>query len=83
MEAFNEDNEDINPIDVSVDGMDRLNSDAFLRELNAHLYKSKYLYQHRWTKGEFLMFNNNALLHGRNSFQSASDRRRIQRVHIL
>lgn len=83
MEAFNEDNEDINPIDVSVDGMERADSDAFLRKLNAHLYNPKYLYEHRWTKGEFLMFNNNALLHGRNSFQSAADKRRIQRVHIL
>jgi alpha-ketoglutarate-dependent taurine dioxygenase len=83
MEAFNEDNEDINPIDVSVDGMDKSDSDAFLRQLNSHLYKPKYLYEHRWTKGEFLMFNNNALLHGRNSFQSAEDKRRIQRVHIL
>jgi alpha-ketoglutarate-dependent taurine dioxygenase len=83
MEAFNEDNEDINPIDVSVDGMERADSDVFLRQLNTHLYNSKYLYEHRWTKGEFLMFNNNALLHGRNSFQSASDKRRIQRVHIL
>ena len=83
MEAFNEDNQDINPIRVSVDGKDPEASDAFLHRLNAHLYRPEFLYAHKWQTGDFLIFRNDALLHGRRAFENNRDARHIQRVHIL
>jgi alpha-ketoglutarate-dependent taurine dioxygenase len=83
MEAFNEDNQDINPIKVCVEGKDPESSEAFLHKLNRHLYKPEFLYAHKWETSDFLIFRNDALLHGRRAFENNRDPRHIQRVHIL
>lgn len=82
IEPFNEDNLDVHPVNVEVLGMEKERQDAFLRQFTARLYDDACMYRHRWHKGDFLIYDNNALLHGRSTIKSNISRH-LQRVHIL
>ena len=47
-----------------------------------HLYEPEVCLSHRWVSGDFLIFDNHRLLHGRKAFGTRSERH-IRRVHIL
>jgi len=83
IEAFNEDNANINPMDIRVEGVDREGSDAFLRSFNAHLYSSAYLYAHTWQSGDIIVADNSVLLHGRHRFFRQDSARHIKRINIV
>ena len=82
IEPYNEDNADINPVDVHVEGLADSAQEAFLRDVIARIYAPDVMYRHAWTSGDFLIYDNRALLHGRASLQGNAQRH-LQRIHIL
>ncbi len=82
IEPFNEDNMDVNPVHVNVENMEPTEQEAFLKDFTRRLYSPKFMYQHRWQKGDFLIADNNALLHGRSKLRQNISRH-LQRIHIL
>ena len=83
IEPFNEDNVDINPVAVEVQGLDSDTAERFLREFNARLYASDVMYRHSWRAGDIVIADNSQLLHGRSRFRSPDDQRHIKRINIL
>lgn len=83
IEAFNEDNSQINPVEVNVRGLDRKASDMFLRDFNKRLYSAQVMYRHTWHAGDYLIADNSHLLHGRSRFLQHNDQRHIKRINIL
>ncbi len=82
IEPYNEDNAEVNPMSVSVRSVAEESEEEFLQNFTTRLYQDDVLYEHVWQKGDFLIADNNALLHGRNSFKGVS-KRHLQRVHVL
>jgi len=54
-------------------------SDALLDELLAHLYRPEHVYEHSWTPGDLVLWDNWALQHGRRSFE-ATQARTLRRI---
>ena len=48
-----------------IDGWDRADSDALLKEIFAVLYAPENVYEHVWMNGDFVLWDNLALQHGR------------------
>ncbi len=83
IEAFNEDNAKINPVDVSIDGCTATETQTFLQEFNQRLYRDQLMYKHAWRTGDFLIAENHSVLHGRSRFEDPDDSRHLQRIHVL
>ncbi len=82
IEPFNEDNMDINPVYVHVAGLDAAKQRAFLTSVTKTLYGSDVMYRHPWQKGDFLIYDNATLLHGRNCLKENVSRK-LKRIHIM
>jgi taurine dioxygenase len=63
-------------------GMDREESDALLAEIFDHQERPEFIYEHVWTPGDLLIWDNRCTLHARSNFD-ASERRMMRRVAIL
>ena len=63
-------------------GMERAESDAILDRLFDHQENPAWIYEHRWTPGDFVMWDNRCTLHARSDFD-ASERRRLRRCVVL
>ncbi|MDW6001886.1 TauD/TfdA family dioxygenase [Vibrio mangrovi] len=83
VEPFNEDNQDVNPVQALVSGLEKSKSDEFLHQMIQLCYQSQYIYNHVWEKGDYLLVDNHTMLHGRRRFQSEGLSRHLKRVHIL
>jgi taurine dioxygenase len=62
--------------------MDRAESDALLSEIFDHQERPEFIYEHVWTPGDLLIWDNRCTLHARSDFD-ASERRMMRRVAIL
>jgi taurine dioxygenase len=62
-------------------GLEPEESEDLLQELFDHLYSGAHTYAHPWSNGDFLVWDNLALQHGRPP-TPAGARRRLQRVAI-
>jgi taurine dioxygenase len=62
-----------------IEGLPRADSDALLDRLFAALYDPVEVYDHVWRPGDFLLWDNFALQHGRTD-QAATKRRRLRRI---
>jgi taurine dioxygenase len=62
-----------------VTGMSDEESEAFLDELFALTYRPEQIYEHWWNDGDFVVWDNLAVQHGRPD-QSATPRRTLRRV---
>ena len=82
IEPFNEDNLDINPVDVVVNGMPPQELEEFLMSLTNRLYGDDVMYRHVWHAGDFLIYDNNLLLHGRSRLEGNLSRK-LKRIHIM
>lgn len=49
-------------------GMDRAESDALLAELFDHAERPEFVYAHRWTPGDLVIWDNRCVNHARNDF---------------
>ena len=67
---------------VAIEGMERGESAALLAELYDHQERPEFIYEHRWTRGDLLVWDNRCTLHARTDFD-ASERRMLRRVIVL
>lgn len=65
-----------------IEGMDRSESDELLERLFVHQERPEYVYAHKWTAGDLVIWDNRCSLHARTNFD-ASQRRLLRRVTIL
>ncbi|MBB5938716.1 TauD/TfdA family dioxygenase [Streptomyces zagrosensis] len=71
-----------NPVHVSVDGVEEAEAGTFLASLAERLHRPEYCYAHDWRKGDILIADNFALVHGRNAFNGPTTRH-LQRVEVI
>lgn len=57
-----------------VNGCTLEESEALLDELWAHCTRERFCYEHRWARGDVVVWDNRATLHRRDAFDSASRR---------
>lgn len=62
-------------------GMDLAESGALLAQLFEHIEKPEFVYAHKWTPGDLLIWDNRCLNHARNDFP-AEETRHLRRVTI-
>ena len=62
-------------------GMGRAESDALLEELFDHAEKPAFVYAHRWTPGDLLIWDNRCVNHARTDFP-AEERRLLRRYTV-
>jgi taurine dioxygenase len=67
---------------VAIEDIPREESDRLLAELFDHQERPEFIYEHRWTPGDLLVWDNRCTLHARTDFD-ASERRMLRRVIVL
>ncbi len=75
-------NTKFNPVSLRVSGLNKTLSELFLRDLVRKIYSPKFCYTHTWQKGDLLIADNHALIHGRRAFHSDSPRH-LRRIQLL
>tara|TARA_Y100000588_G_scaffold374598_1_gene449806 strand:+ start:210 stop:1088 length:879 start_codon:yes stop_codon:yes gene_type:complete len=67
-----------------IHGLSREESEVFLAELMEHTTQSKFVYSHRWCKGDYVMWDNRCLLHRASpNFDTANEARVLHRTVII
>ena len=64
-----------------IEGMDEAESDALLEELFIHTERDAFVYRHRWTPGDLVMWDNRACNHARTDFPGG-ERRLLRRTTV-
>lgn len=62
-------------------GMPREESNALLDTLFNHQEQKQFIYEHRWTRGDVVIWDNRCVLHARTDF-SAAELRKLRRVTV-
>lgn len=83
IEAHNEDNEELNPMQVRLLNTTEQESEQFLKEFTQRLYADQFMYRHNWCAGDVLIADNSRLLHGRSRYENTDVDRYIKRINIL
>jgi alpha-ketoglutarate-dependent taurine dioxygenase len=81
-EPLNEQSVKLNPLYVQIEGYSATAQQDFLASFIPRLYQPPFYYEHRWQRGDLLITDNHALLHGRTPL-SRNVKRRLQRVHVI
>jgi taurine dioxygenase len=68
---------------VSIDGMDRQESDELLEFLFQHQLRPQFQYAHRWTEGDVLIWDNLQTLHNAEADYRADEPRLIKRCQAM
>jgi len=71
-----------NPVFVAVDGIPSAEVDDFLTRTAELLHQPRYCYHHEWQRGDIVIADNFALVHGRNAFTGPTSRH-LQRVEVI
>jgi alpha-ketoglutarate-dependent 2,4-dichlorophenoxyacetate dioxygenase len=66
----------------SIDGMTEAESRALIERLMAHATEDRFIYSHRWTPGDLLIWDNRAVLHRATPFASTTERRHMVRTTV-
>src|SRR5690606_866900 len=69
----------LNPVDLEIHGVGQ--PEEFYQHMVKKLYDPRYLYQHRWEKGDLLVCDNFTYLHGRRKL-GANRKRTFKRIQI-
>ncbi len=72
----------LNPVQLTVHGLENNNQDMFTSEMREKLYHSQFCYQHLWKTGDILIADNHSLVHGRKAF-SANSTRHLRRIQLI
>ncbi|MDB6107514.1 MAG: hypothetical protein JWO52_7513 [Gammaproteobacteria bacterium] len=59
-----------------------IESEHVLERLTKHVTQPQFVYEHRWQRGDFVMWDNRALLHRGTSFDTARYRRHLRRTSV-
>lgn len=65
-----------------IEGMDQAESEALLETLTAHATQPRYVYSHRWRKGDLVMWDNRAVLHTASLFDHTRYERLMYRTTV-
>ncbi len=68
---------------VRIDGLPEAESNELLEVLFTHQAKEKYLYAHRWSEGDVLMWDNIGTVHNAVSDYRPDEPRYIRRVQVM
>ncbi len=68
---------------VSIDGMDRAESDAILDFLFRHQMRSDFFYAHQWSVGDLLMWDNIGTVHHAVADYTMDEPRYMRRVQVM
>jgi len=68
---------------MSIDGMDRAESDELLEFLFRHQEKEEYFYAHHWSEGDVLMWDNIGTIHNAVPDYRPDEPRYIRRVQVM
>jgi len=74
--------EDLNPVRLSIEGMTGEEQSRFVSHMRTQLYDPAVCYAHAWRKGDIVLADNHALLHGRRAYDPSAPRH-LRRVNIL
>ena len=66
----------------SIDGMTEAESRALIDRLMAHATGDRFIYSHRWSPGDLLIWDNRAVLHRATPFASTTERRHMVRTTV-
>jgi alpha-ketoglutarate-dependent 2,4-dichlorophenoxyacetate dioxygenase len=66
----------------SIDGMTEAESRALIDRLMAHATEDRFIYSHRWSPGDLLIWDNRAVLHRATPFASTTERRHMVRTTV-
>jgi alpha-ketoglutarate-dependent 2,4-dichlorophenoxyacetate dioxygenase len=66
----------------SIDGMNEAESRVLIDRLMAHATEDRFIYSHRWTPGDLLIWDNRAVLHRATPFASTTERRHMVRTTV-
>ena len=66
----------------SIDGMTEAESRALIERLMAHATEDRFIYSHRWSPGDLLIWDNRAVLHRATPFASTTERRHMVRTTV-
>jgi taurine dioxygenase len=62
-------------------GMPREESNALLESLFDHQEQRRFIYEHKWTRGDLVIWDNRCILHARGDF-NANELRKLRRVTV-
>jgi alpha-ketoglutarate-dependent 2,4-dichlorophenoxyacetate dioxygenase len=66
----------------SIDGMTEAESRALIERLMAHATEDRFIYSHRWSPNDLLIWDNRAVLHRATPFASTTERRHMVRTTV-
>ena len=66
----------------SIDGMGEVESRALIESLMAHATEDRFIYSHRWSPHDLLIWDNRAVLHRATPFASTTERRHMVRTTV-
>ena len=66
----------------SIEGMDESESRTLIERLMAHATEDRFIYSHRWSPGDLLIWDNRAVLHRATPFASTTERRHMVRTTV-
>ena len=66
-----------------VAGMPEAEGRAFVAQLNAHASRPEFVYTHKWSVGDLVMWDNRSTMHQATAFDTAHDRRVLRRTTML
>ncbi|MEN9500527.1 MAG: alpha-ketoglutarate-dependent 2,4-dichlorophenoxyacetate dioxygenase [Pseudomonadota bacterium] len=66
----------------SIEGMGEAESRALIEALMAHATEERFIYSHRWSPHDLLIWDNRAVLHRATPFASTSERRHMVRTTV-
>ena len=67
--------------EVEVVGLPKQEGAKLIEQLRAHLSQERFRYTHRWSVGDIVYWDNQAVLHARTAFP-AEQRRVLKRISI-
>ena len=63
--------------------LDKDESDTLLEELFTTLENDRFVYQHAWSPGDLLIWDNRCIMHARNNYDSVNERRLLRRIAVM
>jgi alpha-ketoglutarate-dependent 2,4-dichlorophenoxyacetate dioxygenase len=66
----------------SIEGMDESESRTLIERLMAHATEDRFIYSHRWSPHDLLIWDNRAVLHRATPFASTTERRHMVRTTV-
>lgn len=64
-------------------GMPETESRALIEELTDFATQPRFVYRHRWTSGDVMMWDNRSTMHRAGNYDTAGDRRIVQRTVVI